>query len=72
MVYFTKNQKLHNLCFYKIHLSQYFTLLITHTNMSLSVSMTSKAAPPTMGQWPGANINVVLGCMGTDGTVNHG
>lgn len=45
--------------------------------MPLGVSLTHTAAPPSMGQWPGANINVVmeelcvLGCMGTDGT-EHG
>lgn len=42
------------------------------------MSMTGKAAPPSMGQWPGANINVVmealcvLGCMGTEGMDSHG
>ncbi len=55
-----------------------FVLLITYTNMPLSMSMTSRAAPPSMGQWPGANISVVmellcvLRCMGTEGMDNHG
>lgn len=64
--------------FTKIHLSQYIALLISDTNKSLSMSMASKAAPLSMGQWPGANMIVlmeafyVLGCMGKDGTDNHG